>query len=222
MGKSNLTVVGTLYTEDCCPRSGPITYPIRRFSGTTLGNKIQTAINSIPSGSTIDCQGAFESGIPLQINQSINITKQVTILLGSYTIESLLDSSSNVFNIQTSGVRIIGNGSSTKSSNEHGPTRIVMNSGNLHIYAWKGTGATDQVASIVIKDLDLIGKISTYYAYNQNTTNLKSGSSIRTFNLNGSGGILISEPRPYQEAQGNNTSRTLLIMSTSVKQDITV
>ena len=194
-------------SSDCCPTTGPVIYPIRRFAGANLGARIQAAIDSVPAGSTIDCQGAFQAGIPLTITAPINITKQITILLGSYTITATPGAGNNVFNIKTSGVRIIGNGSSTKIGNEHGPTRVVMTNGNLHVYAFLNTST--QVASTVIKDLDLIGVISTYYKYLPGTLTPKNPGT-RTFNLDGCGGILISEPNPYLTGQGNNTSKNII------------
>lgn len=169
------------------------------YSGTTFGERLQNAIDSVPSGSTIDCSNT--EGVTLQINTSINVSKPLTILLGSNLITANVGSGNNVFNIGTSSVTIKGVNSSAKSTDLAGRTRITMSSGSWHIYS---------VGNNVLRfeDFDCIGVQSTEYRYYSGTTNTKTGTY--SFNNDGSGGIFVAEGDPFVSGGGNTVSKLVL------------
>jgi hypothetical protein len=179
-------------------------YELKNYSGSTFGEKLQTAIDSVPSGVTIDCNDT--DGISLQIDISINITKPVTILLGNNLITADVGLGNNVFNILSSSVTIKGVSSSAKSSDLggldwSGRTRITMSSGSWHIYS---VGYN----LLRFEDFDLIGVRSTEYRYDSGTTSLKTAPY--SFNNDGSGGIFVAEGDPYVVGGGNTVSKLLL------------
>ena len=174
-------------------------YELKNYSGSTFGEKLQTAINSVPSGATIDCTNTI--GITLQINSSINVTKPLNIFLGDNLITASVGSGNSVFNILSSSVTIKGVSSSSKSSDLAGRTRITMTNGKWHIYSI-GNNA------LRFEDFDCIGIQSTNYKYYSGTTTPKTAPY--SFNNDGSGGIFVAEGDPYVVGGGNTVSKLVI------------
>jgi len=157
--------------------------------GTNFGSKLQTAINTLNTGSIIDC--TYYTGSQT-ISSSITINKPITILLGNSDINvnfTTYTTSSHAFTISnTSGVIIKGLGRSPKSDTQLSPTRVTMaNTGSgYHIF---GTGSN----GITIQDLDLVGVQSSNY-------NLTTGA----------GGVCFLEPNPGVSQAGNTINNILL------------
>jgi hypothetical protein len=175
-------------------------YELKNYSGSTFGERLQNAINSVPSGVTIDCNDTI--GISLTINSSISITKPVTIFLGNNLITANVGTGNNVFNISASSVTIKGVSSSSKSSDLGGRSRITMTSGNWHIYS-VGNNA------LRFEDFDCIGIQSTNYRFYSGTTTPKTVGTY-AFNNDGSGGIFIAEGDPYVVGGGNTFSKLFI------------
>ena len=150
-----------------------------------FGATLQSAINSVATGSIIDCTTYTGSQ---SITSSIIINKPLTIRLGYSDINvnfNTFNTSSHLFNINnTSNVIIEGLGRSPKSDFQSSPTRIIMNNtgSGYHIF---GTGSN----SIIIQNLDLIGVQSSNY-------------DLTT----GAGGVCFIEPNPGVSQAGNTVN----------------
>jgi hypothetical protein len=152
---------------------------------------LQNAINSVPSGSIIDCTFWDPSGPnTTTITSPIIVNKPVKILLGSYDINvSFVGAASptnHAFNIASNGVTIEGFSRSAKSGSlPTGQTRIIMTEAGdgYHIF---GTGSNN----VTIQNLDLLG-VQSCCAYDLTT---------------GVGGVCFIEPNPGVSGAGNTTN----------------
>ncbi len=196
--KNQISATPVLASANAYTDSKISTYPLRNFSGSNFGAKLQAAITSVPSGSIIDCQ--YTTGIPLTITSSISVTKPLTILWGANRVTANVGAGNNVINIQSSSVKILGVSSSAKDADLNGQSAIIMTSGSWHIYS-KGFNV------LQLRDFDCIGIKSTPYQYEIGTTTLKT---VNSFNNDGSGGICIIEGNPFVSGGGNSFSKVIL------------
>ena len=163
--------------------AGYIQYPLSNYAGADFGAKLQNAINSVPTGSVIDCYMISGSQT---ISSTVTIDKPVTILLGKVTITANVGANTNVFELKSNNISIIGKGRASKSS-EPGQTRILMTTPGqgYHINSTNTTTFVSASNVTRIQDLDLVGDQSTQ------------------FTTDGSGGIFMAEPDPFVSGGGN-------------------
>lgn len=177
------------------------------YQGDNFGIQLQNAINALPSnGGIINCRGVIGDQY---LHETVSIDKPVRILLGLYTLSLIPNpditghtvENKNMFNINTSGVDIIGLGRSVKGSIRTGKTILKMpySAGNTlngyHIYN-RGNSC------ITIKDLDMEG-IRTSLGYQYNHTDISK-------RINGAGGIYMEKAMPNKTASGNVVSQIIL------------
>jgi hypothetical protein len=163
-------------------------YIMAYYAGGNFGSTLQSAINSVPSGSIIDCSlwtlGAATIASPIIIN------KPVKIILGPYDINVSFTGpaslTNHAFNIASNGVTIEGFSRSPKSNaSPVGETRIIMTEtgDGYHIF---GTGSNN----ITVQNLDLLG-VQSCCSYDLTT---------------GVGGVCFIEPNPGVSGAGNTTN----------------
>jgi hypothetical protein len=163
-------------------------YIMAYYAGGNFGSTLQSAINSVPSGSIIDCS-LYTAG-PTTITSPIIINKPVKILLGSYDINvsfaGAASLTNHAFTIASNGVTIEGFSRSPKSNaTPTGQTRIIMTEAGdgYHIF---GTGSNN----VTVQNLDLLG-VQSCCSYDLTT---------------GVGGVCFIEPDPGISGAGNTTN----------------
>jgi hypothetical protein len=189
-GSLNISGSVTINGSSGLGTAGYIQYPLSNYAGADFGAKLQNAINSVPTGSVIDCY--MESGSQT-ISSTITINKPVTILLGRVTIRANVGANTNVFELKSNNISIIGKGRASKST-EPGQTRILMtNSGQGYHINSTNSGSFVSASNVTrIQDLDLSGVQSSIYT----TT--------------GSGGIFMAEPDPFVPGGGNALNQIII------------
>lgn len=163
-------------------------YIMAYYAGGNFGTTLQSAINSVPSGSIIDCS-LYTAGATT-ITSPIVINKPVKIILGSYDINvsfaGAASPTNHAFIIASNGVTIEGFSRSPKSNaSPVGETRIIMSEAGdgYHIF---GTGSNN----VTVQNLDLLG-VQSCCSYDLTT---------------GVGGVCFIEPNPGVSGAGNTTN----------------